>query len=78
MNGSEHTSPSTLAGREWWSVADLARLLELPEQTIYAWRTRGDGPVSYKLGRHVRYRTGDVESWLATRRVVKGVHRLKA
>ncbi len=78
MNGSDHTTQSTLAAREWWSVAELARVLEVPEKTLYAWRSRGDGPVAYKLGRHVRYRTRDVESWLATRRVVKGVHRLEA
>jgi hypothetical protein len=32
--------------------------------TLYRWRHRGDGPVGYRIGRHVRYRREAVEAWL--------------
>ncbi len=31
---------------------------------------RGDGPPMIKIGRSVRYRTGDVQDWIAARRVM--------
>jgi len=56
-----------------WSVADLARYLGVPVQTIYAWRHRGEGPPAHRVGRYLRYRSSDVERWLAERRDVSGV-----
>lgn len=49
------------------TVAQLAALLQVPPQTLYGWRTRGEGPPGLKVGRHVRYRMRDVEQWLDTR-----------
>ena len=49
------------------TVNDLARLLRVPRGTIYAWRTRGEGPKGLRIGRHVRFRLEDVEAWLRTR-----------
>lgn len=49
------------------TVAQLAALLQVPPQTLYGWRTRGEGPPGLKVGRHVRYRQRDVEKWLDTR-----------
>jgi excisionase family DNA binding protein len=43
---------------------EVARFLGLPLRTIYRWRSRGEGPIGYRVGRHVRYRTRDVEQWL--------------
>lgn len=42
----------------------LAEWLDIPLATIYRWRSRGEGPRGYKVGRHVRYRRSDVELWL--------------
>ncbi|MGI8707255.1 MAG: helix-turn-helix domain-containing protein [Actinomycetota bacterium] len=42
----------------------LADYLGIPLRTVYAWRYRGEGPASYRIGRHVRYRREDVEAWL--------------
>jgi len=53
---------------ELLTLADLASMLKVPRQTIYAWRTRGDsGPPGIKLGKHVRYRKREVEKWLDAR-----------
>jgi excisionase family DNA binding protein len=46
------------------STEDLSAFLGVPVKTIYQWRTRGDGPRGYRVGKHVRYRREDVEQWL--------------
>ncbi|GAA1830148.1 hypothetical protein GCM10009812_23310 [Nocardioides marinus] len=50
-----------------WSVEQLSDYLQVPIQTLYAWRSRGTGPRSLRVGRYVRYRHGDVAAWLAGR-----------
>ncbi len=47
---------------------ELASLLGIPLATIYRWRSRGDGPVGIRVGRHVRYRLDDVDRWLDEQR----------
>ncbi len=49
------------------SVDDLARILRVPKATIYRWRSTGDGPRGYSIGRYVRFRWPDVEAWLNER-----------
>ena len=46
----------------------LSGLLGIPARTIYSWRQRGEGPPAYRVGKHLRYRRSDVETWLAGRR----------
>lgn len=36
----------------------------IPVRTIYAWRTKGEGPKAYKVGKHVLYKKTDVDLWL--------------
>ncbi len=48
------------------TVEELAQWLGVPTATIYRWRYHGDGPPSYKVGRHVRFRAAEVEEWLTT------------
>jgi excisionase family DNA binding protein len=48
---------------------EVAAFLGIPLRTIYRWRTRREGPSSYRIGRHIRYRVDDVERWLEERRV---------
>ncbi len=43
---------------------EVADLLRVPVRTLERWRYRGDGPDSLRVGRHVRYRPGDVDYWL--------------
>lgn len=46
------------------SPEDLADYLAVPVKSIYNWRTTGKGPRGIKVGRLVRYRKADVDSWL--------------
>ena len=46
------------------TVVELAEYLNVPPTTIYAWRYRGKGPQGFRVGRHLRFREGDVEEWL--------------
>jgi excisionase family DNA binding protein len=55
------------AGDKLMSLADLSEMLDIPVHTLYRWRHRGDGPVGYRVGRHVRYRREAVEAWLEQR-----------
>jgi excisionase family DNA binding protein len=51
------------------SAEELAAYLRVPVSTLYVWRTRGNGPQALKVGRHLRYRSDDVEDWLERRKV---------
>ncbi|MBA3291764.1 MAG: helix-turn-helix domain-containing protein [Actinobacteria bacterium] len=55
---SARTSPPLL------STSELATFLGVPVATIYAWRQKGYGPKGIRIGRHVRYRKEDVDTWL--------------
>jgi excisionase family DNA binding protein len=50
------------------SPHEVAAFLGVPLQTIYRWRYRHEGPSGYRVGRHVRYRTADVQRWLEEHR----------
>lgn len=47
------------------SAQELARYLEVPVKTIYTWRHHKTGPQGFRVGKHLRFRQRDVESWLA-------------
>jgi excisionase family DNA binding protein len=49
------------------SAQGLADYLEVPVKTIYAWRLRNTGPRGFRVGKHLRFRWRDVESWLSDR-----------
>ena len=42
------------------SVKDLADYLGVPVATLYQWRYRREGPLGFRVGRHIRYRWTDV------------------
>ena len=46
------------------TTEQLAEFLKVPLATLYQWRHKGTGPKGIKVGKHVRYRRGDVEAWL--------------
>jgi excisionase family DNA binding protein len=52
------------AGERLMSLTDVSQMLGIPVHTLYRWRHNGDGPVGYRVGRHVRYRREAVEAWL--------------
>ena len=55
------------AGDKLMSLTDVSEMLGIPVHTLYRWRHMGDGPVGYRVGRHVRYRREAVEAWLEQR-----------
>lgn len=50
---------------EMLSIEEAATLLRVPVATMRYWRYCGDGPFSFKLGRHVRYWRTDLILWRA-------------
>lgn len=46
------------------SPQELAAFVGVPLATIYRWNHLRTGPAFVKVGRHVRYRPADVESWM--------------
>jgi len=50
------------------SVDELAELLGVPRCTVYRWSSDRTGPPAYRVGRFLRYRPTEVESWLNSRR----------
>ncbi|WP_240777258.1 helix-turn-helix transcriptional regulator [Nonomuraea basaltis] len=55
-------SPS--ARRALGKPLEVADYLGIPEATLKQWRWLGKGPKFVPVGRHVRYRWSDVETWL--------------
>jgi len=46
-----------------------ARFLTTEPRTLEAWRYKATGPVFIRVGRAIRYRRSDLETWLNARRV---------
>ncbi|MGH9045340.1 MAG: helix-turn-helix transcriptional regulator [Acidimicrobiales bacterium] len=42
----------------------LAEYLGVPVATIYQWNYRRSGPRALRVGRHLRFRPEDIQSWL--------------
>ncbi|MFJ6621211.1 helix-turn-helix transcriptional regulator [Kitasatospora sp. NPDC091335] len=56
---------ATTADRRPLATAqELADHLQVPLDTVYGWKHRGQGPKAIKVGRHLRYRWTEVEAWL--------------
>ncbi len=47
------------------SVQQLAEELHVSAQTIYDLRSQGRGPVGFRVGRQLRFRASEIESWLS-------------
>ncbi|WP_019808769.1 helix-turn-helix transcriptional regulator [Saccharomonospora halophila] len=46
------------------TIRDVADYLGVPVNTLYQWRTKGYGPEGRRIGKYVRYRPQDVETWV--------------
>lgn len=47
---------------------ELRKLLGgISDRTLRGWAAAGSGPKRLRLGKHLRYRAGDVRSWLDTK-----------
>jgi excisionase family DNA binding protein len=47
----------------FWSTAQVAAYLGVPESTVRYWNWQGSGPRSYKLGRRRKYKPSEVKAW---------------
>ena len=47
------------------SPEQIAEEFDVSLATVYKWRTQRTGPPGFRVGRHVRYRRTDVDSWVA-------------
>jgi predicted DNA-binding transcriptional regulator AlpA len=47
------------------TTAEVAVITRAPASTVRYWRHLGTGPRSFRLGRRVVYRRGDVHAWIA-------------
>ena len=64
---SKHKDPNnTLATpiTELWTIDEVAAFLRIPVATLYRWRTHEEGPPAFRVGRHLRYDSQAVYTWL--------------
>jgi excisionase family DNA binding protein len=47
---------------------DVAAMLRVPKSTLYAWRYRGEGPPSLRIGKHLRYKREAILEWIEQQR----------
>ncbi|MGW0518230.1 helix-turn-helix transcriptional regulator [Crossiella sp. NPDC003009] len=47
-----------------WTAEDVAAYLGVPVTTLYAWRTKNYGPPARRIGKYLRYRPCDVQTWV--------------
>lgn len=50
------------------TVRDVSEIVQVPLSTVHHWALRGDGPPSFKLGKHRRYDAAAVLAWLDERK----------
>lgn len=46
------------------TLGEVADVLGVPPSTLHQWKWKGTGPRWLKVGRHLRMRPEDLESWL--------------
>jgi excisionase family DNA binding protein len=51
---------------------DVAAMLRVPKSTLYAWRYRGQGPPSLRIGKHLRYKRQAILEWIEQQRDRRG------
>ncbi len=47
------------------TIPEVAEMLRTSDATLRYWRSTGKGPLSFRVGRHVRYWDTEVAEWLA-------------
>lgn len=67
MTGSHPTIAAVDTPDRLLTTRQLADYLSVPVATLYAWRHGGDGPPGFRIGKHLRYRSSDVNRWIQQR-----------
>ncbi len=52
---------------ELLTIGEASAYLRIPVETLRQWRSRGVGPKSALIGRHVRYRAEELRRWVEER-----------
>jgi predicted DNA-binding transcriptional regulator AlpA len=60
--------PTTGPQSELLTLPEAAEHLRAPVATLRYWRHLGSGPRSFRLGRRVLYRRGDLQAWVDAQR----------
>ncbi|OBC08984.1 hypothetical protein A5784_06300 [Mycobacterium sp. 852013-50091_SCH5140682] len=50
------------------TLAETSKYLNIPENTLRWWRSSGEGPRSYSLGRKVFYDRTDLDAWVSAQK----------
>lgn len=50
------------------TTSEVSALVRRSPETLRYWRHRNEGPPSFRLGRRVMYRRGDVSAWIEAAR----------
>ena len=61
----ETNTPAREALEPVLSLSELAARLHVSIQTIYDLRSQGRGPRGFRVGRELRFRVSEIDSWLA-------------
>lgn len=64
VDSSETHHRQSLNDDDLLTLAEVAGIVKVPVNTLRWWRQRGDGPVFFKLGRHLVTTRGDLQRWI--------------
>jgi hypothetical protein len=64
MTHQRHPNDPPPAGDELLTISEVAAIVRAPIATMRYWRHLGTGPRSFRLGRRVVYRLGDLRAWI--------------
>ena len=64
MTQKGHPNDRSPAGDELLTISEVAAIVRAPIATLRYWRHLGTGPRSFRLGRRVVYRLGDLRAWI--------------
>lgn len=51
------------------TTKQAAKLLQLSPAALTNWRSKGGGPIYYKIGRSIRYSISDLDAFLKARKL---------
>ncbi|QEU71983.1 DNA-binding protein [Streptomyces nitrosporeus] len=65
MATAKPSQPVTELPARYLTPNDLAELLSIPLETVYAWRKKRTGPLGFRIGKHLRYDPSAVHDWIS-------------
>ena len=64
MTHQSHPNDPPPAADQLLTISEVAAIVRAPLATLRYWRHLGTGPRSFRLGRRVVYRAGDLRAWI--------------